>query len=56
LARSWRGFYELGWRLDYINDEVADALRDLFSAMRARIRHRHIRLTASSARPSDKAS
>jgi hypothetical protein len=55
-ARGGRGFYELGRRLDYMNYEVADALRDLFGVMRAGMRRLHIRLTTSGARPSDKAS
>jgi len=55
-ARGGRGFYELGRRLDYMNYEVADAFRDLFSVLRAAIRRLHIRLTTSGARPSDKAS
>jgi uncharacterized membrane protein HdeD (DUF308 family) len=53
-ARGGRGFYEMGRRLDYINYEVGAAFRDILRVISAGIRN--LRLTASGARPSDKAS
>jgi len=43
-ARGGRGFYELGRRLDYMNFEVADALRSLFGAIRAGTRRLRARV------------
>jgi uncharacterized membrane protein HdeD (DUF308 family) len=55
-ARGGRGFYELGRRLDYMNYEVADAFHSLFHAFGAGLLRLKSKLTASGARPSDKAS
>jgi hypothetical protein len=49
-ARGGRGFHELGRRLDYMNYEVADALRDLFGAINTRLRRLGARLSGARAR------
>jgi hypothetical protein len=56
MSTAGWGFYRVDGRLDYSNYEVAGAFLDVFGVMRAGICRLHIWLTASGARPSDKAS